>query len=134
MNPVFKNRVWALEAPPPWLITDCEHCVEITQPEGVGALHISSARKKDARVLDSEALAQLKNDCPEGTDMEKVRCGEFAGYMAEYVDWQGGDFWRKWFIACGHDLLFVTYTCKRGEEELEADAASKLLASLYSRA
>ena len=134
MNSVFKSLVWALEAPPPWRIEDCEHCIEITQPEGAGAMHISSARKQAGVVLPSETLAQLKEDCPDDTEVERVTCGDFTGYVAEYVDWQTSSFWRKWFVACRQDLLFITYTCKRGEEELEADEVSELLTSLYYRA
>lgn len=134
MNPAFENRVWALDATAPWQITDCEHCIEIAQLEGAGAMHISSARKKAGAVLPSETLEQLKEDCPTDTEVQRVSCGEFTGYAAEYVDWSANAFWRKWFVACGQDLLFITYTCKHGEEDLEVDEASKLLASLYSRA
>jgi len=134
MNPAFKNRVWELEVLPPWRVEDCEHCVEITQPEGTGAMHISSARKKEGAVTEAETLAQLRDDCPDGTNFTKTRCGDFSGYVAEYVDWHTDEFWKKWFVACRQDLLFVTYTCKRGEEELEIEQASALLASLRSKA
>ncbi len=133
MHPVFKNRVWELSVAPPWRAVDCEHCVEITQPDGVGAVHISSARKKEGLVADSEALAQLKGDCPDDTESERVRCGDFSGYVAEYVDWNAGLFLRKWFVSCRKDLLFISYTCKRGDEELEIDQVSALIGSLRSK-
>src|SRR4051812_15921468 len=107
MNPVFKNRVWELEVLPPWRVEDCEHCIEITQPEGMGAMHISSARKKEGTVSESETYAQLQSDCPDGTDFQKVRCGDFAGYVAEYVDWHTDKFWKKWFVARRQDLLYI---------------------------
>jgi len=134
MNPVFKNRVWELEALPPWRVEDCEHCIEITQPEGTGAMHISSARKKEGIVADAETLAQLKSECPDGTEFTKSRCGDFVGYVAEYIDWHANKFCRKWFLACRKDLLYITYNCARGEEELEVEQASSLLASLHSKA
>jgi len=133
MNPIFRHRVWELDIGLPWRVEDCEHCVEITQAEGNGAMHISSARKEQGSVADAETLGQLRENCPDGTDFEKVRCGDFQGYVAEYVDWHTGAFWKKWFVACGQDLLFVTYTCKRGEEEVEIEKASVLLASLRSK-
>ena len=134
MNPVFRNRVWELDVPPPWRVEDCEHCIEITQPEGAGAMHISSARKNVGTVADAETLTQLKSDCPDGTDFDRVRHGDFQGYAAEYVDWHTDAFWKKWFVACRQDLLFISYTCKRGEEELELEQAATLLASLRSKA
>jgi hypothetical protein len=133
VNPIFNNRVWSFNAPLPWRLEDCEDCVEITQPDGVGAMHISSARKQKGAVLDAEILSQLREDCPDGTEFEKVRCGDFVGYVGEYVDWHTDTFWKKWFVANRSDLLFITYNCKHGEEELEANEASNLLASIRSR-
>lgn len=133
MSPAFNNRVWALEAPFPWRIENCEDCIEITQPEGVGAMHISSARKKVGAVLSSETLERLKENCPVEIQAQRVQCGYFSGYVTEFVDWHTNIFWRKWFVAYEQDLLFITYNCERGKEDLEADEASKLLDSLYSR-
>ena len=48
----------------------------MTQPDGVGALHISSARKREGAVLASEALSQLRENCPDGTETESARCGD----------------------------------------------------------
>jgi len=28
-------------------------------------------------------------------------------------------YWRKWFVRSGRVMLFITYNCKRGDEELE---------------
>ena len=134
MNPVFKNRVWELLVAPQWCVTDCDHCVEITQSEGVGAMHISSARKTQGMVESVEMLEQLKNESPDGTELEEVHCGDFHGYTAEYVDWNSGSYWRKWFVACRHDLLYITYTCKSGDEDLECTVASALLSTLRSKA
>ncbi|MBC8038410.1 MAG: hypothetical protein H7X89_14450 [Rhizobiales bacterium] len=130
MNPAFKNLVWDVTVRPPWRATDCENCIEFTQPEGTGALHVSNARKKAGTVDDGELVAKIKNECPEGTDIEQVRCGDFAGYVAEYTDWHADAFWKTWFVACRQDLLFITYTCKRGEEALEMEDVSILLRSL----
>ena len=134
MHPVFRNRVWELSVTSPWRATDCEHCVEITQPDGVGAIHISNARKKEGLVTPAETMERTKAECPEDTDVESVSCGDFKGHTAEYVDWHAGSYWKKWFVACRSDLLFITYTCKRGEEELEIAQVAALLASLRSTA
>jgi hypothetical protein len=133
MATTFQSAWWQIAVPPPWKVEECEECVEMTQPEGIGALHISSARKQDGPVSEVEALSQLQENCPDGTQTERVRCGDFAGYVAEYVDWTEGAYWKKWLLTCGRVLLFVTYTCNRGEEELESAQASALLSSLRCR-
>jgi len=133
MSATFQSTWWQIVVPSPWRAQDCEECVEITQPDGVGALHISSARKLEGTVLDTEALAQLRKNCPDGTESERARCGDFVGHAAEYVDWNEGVYWKKWFVACRRILLFATYNCKRGEEDLESQQTSTLLSSLRCR-
>ncbi len=133
MAATFRSAWWQITVPPPWSAEEFEECVEIRQPEGVGAFHISGARKQDSWVTEAEALSQLKENCPEGTEADRVRCGDFAGYVAEYVDWAEGAYWKKWFVVCRKVLLFITYNCKRGEEDLESTGASALLSSLRCR-
>jgi hypothetical protein len=127
MNSPFEKLAWEVVVSPPWRVLDCGHCIEITQPEGVGGLHISSARKKQGSVTLSELAAKMKSDCPEGTELHQARCGDFVGMVADYVDWNADAFWRVWLLARDRDLLHVTYTCRRGEEDLEAEQASRLL-------
>ena len=126
----FQSLLWRISVPLPWKAQDCEHCVEFTQPEGAGALHISGARKKDGDVLDEETRAQLQQNCPADIDVEPVRFGDFIGYGGEYVDWNDGDFWKKWFVRSGRVLLFITYYCKRGDEESEMAQVLQILSSL----
>jgi hypothetical protein len=133
MAPAFKSTLWQILVPPPWKAEDCEHCIEFTQPEGVGALHISASRKEVGEVLNAESLSALKDNCPENIVPKNASCGEFEGYWAEYIDATSGFYWKRWIVACRKVLLFITYTCPNGEEELEAPQASALLSSLQCR-
>src|SRR5258706_14292174 len=126
----FQSTWWQIAVPLPWQADECEACVEFTQPEGVGALHISGIRKTDGDVLDAEVLSELRNDCPGGIETQIVHCGDFVGYCAEHVDGATSFYWKKWLVACRKILLFATYNCKHGEEGLEAPQVSALLASL----
>ena len=112
MAAIFQSTWWQIALSAPWKARECEECVAITQPEGIGALHISSARKLDGSVLDTEALSQLGENCPEGTETQKARYGDFIGYAAEYVDWNEGAYWKKWFLGRRKILLFATYTAR----------------------
>jgi hypothetical protein len=133
MRSTFHSSLWQLAIPRPWRAQEFEECVEITQPEGIGALHISGAVKQDGTVSDSETRAQLERDCPEGTDIEPARFGDFIGFGGEYVDWNASAFWKRWFVASGRVLLFVTYNCKRGDEHLELPQVCQILSSLQLR-
>lgn len=130
MSRPFQNLVWEMKVQPPWRVTDCGYCLEITQPEGVGGLHISSARKLAGWVAEEELCSKIRADCPVDTDCEKLHCGDFSGYTAEYVDWHTNAYWRIWLLSCRQDMLHVTYTCDRGDEELELPDISVLLSTL----
>jgi len=134
MSSTFQSTLWQIGVPLTWKAQACNDCVEFTQPEGVGALHISGAQKTDGPVLDTETLSQLRENCPRDAEAESVICGDFAGYAAAFVDAGDGHYWKKWFLYCRHVLLFVTYNCRRGEEEFEVPRASALLSSLRCRA
>jgi len=54
MFSTFQTTLWQIGVPLTWKAQACNDCVEFTQPEGVGALHISGARKTDGPVLDAE--------------------------------------------------------------------------------
>ena len=133
MPSTFKSSLWQISVPRPWRAQDCEHCVEFTHPEGAGALHISGALKQVGDVSDDETRAQLQQECPENADIEPVRFGNFTGYGAEYVNWTEGAYWKKCFVRSGRVLLFITYTCKRGEEDLEITQVCQILSSLENR-
>lgn len=91
-------------------------------------------RKQEGEVTNCEAMERLKEDCPTEVDVAQIQCGEFGGYLADYVDWHSDAYWRKWILYCRNVLLFATYTCKRGDEDLEVNEAASLLESLRCKA
>ena len=111
---------------------DVGDCVEITQPEGTGALHISAARKQ-SDVADADLREFAEAELPSNTPVEPVSVGDFSGVTAEYVDWSTSAFWKKWWIRVGSLMLYVTYTCSRGDEEIEEDDVQRILSSLATR-
>jgi hypothetical protein len=133
MDVIFQSTLWQITVPAPWEAKNSEECVEITQPEGAGALHISGAIKKIGKVLEGETKTQLQRNCPEGTESEPVLFGDFVGYGADYVDWSESIYWRVWCLASGRVMLYVTYNCKRGEEDSEVPKVTRILSTLKGR-
>jgi hypothetical protein len=133
MDDIFQSTLWQIAVPSPWEAKKSDECVEITQPEGAGALHISGAIKKLGSVLEDETKAQLQRNCPEDTTAEPVRLGDFVGYGADYVDWSESTYWKVWFVASGRVMLYVTYNCKRGEEDSEVTQVAGILSTLKIR-
>jgi len=128
----FRSQSWAVDVPPPWTAHDVEHCIEITRPEGTGALHISAARKQSP-VADPDLRAFAEEEVPSGTSLESASAGDFVGVRAEYVDWRDSRFWKKWWLRSGSLMLYVTYTCARGDEHIEEDDVERILSSLATR-
>jgi hypothetical protein len=130
---MFLSSLWQVSVPRPWKVTQFEECVEISQPESTGALHISGARKQVRNVLDNETRAQLQKGCPDATEIQPVHFGDFVGYGTDHVDQNDGAYWKKWFVASGQVMLFITYNCKPGDEDLELSQVCNILSSLKLR-
>ena len=133
MRSTFHSSLWQIAVTRPWRARQVEECVEITQPKGIGAIHISSALKDVGKVADSETQTQLQQQCPDDTDLEPAQLGDFIGHGAEFIDWSDSVFWKTWIVASGPVLLFITYNCKRGEEDLELSQVCEILSSLKLR-
>jgi len=133
MGAWFKAGSWTIDIAPPWSAKDVGHCVEITQPEGTGALHISAARKQDRHVADPDLHGIAVDALPIDTPVESVSLGDFQGVAGEYTDWNGNAYWKKWWLSSGALLLHVTYTCPRGDEDIEAEEVERILSGLGTR-
>ena len=130
MPVIFQSVLWQIAVDPPWKAKQTEHCVEINQPEGIGALHISGSQKRNGFVADDDTLGALKDEIPVDTECNSIQLGDFKGHYAEYVDWSTNCNWKKWIVGCQKVLIFATYHCKRGDEDLEANQVSNILKSL----
>jgi hypothetical protein len=122
-------RSWSIDVPAGW-----EHETEDTldtffDPDGVGALQISSLTKGGGDVTDAELIESIE-------DMKLAECprvaaafGPFTGYALEKLhdDGQAG---RYWFLRAGPLLLFVTYFCDRQDAGKEARIVEKSLNTL----
>jgi hypothetical protein len=133
MHPIFERRPWELSMNAPWRAISVDGTIEITQPEGLGAVHISNARKREGFVSAEEILAQISSTAPADSEFCPATLGDFKGKSVEYVDWHGDRYWKRWFVACRMDLVVITYTCRRGDEEMEIEDVEALLSSLRSK-
>jgi hypothetical protein len=134
MGAAFRASSWEVDVAPPWTAKDVGHCVEITQqPAGAGGLHISTARKRSGHVAESELRSMALDALPADTPVESVSFGDFRGLAGDYVDWGSSAYWKKWWLFSGPVLLHATYTCSRGDEEIEADDVERILSSLATR-
>jgi hypothetical protein len=127
---LYRSSIWQLTVLPPWQLEKADQCVEITQPEGIGALHISAAQKDHGNVSESDLQEFTTKELPEDVQLATASFGKFFGYGASYTDRHTDIFWKKWWLGCGAVMLYVTYNCSRGDEEFELAQVESLLTGL----
>src|SRR5262245_39658391 len=103
------GKSWTLELARGWGAGADEHCVTITHPDGVGALQVSAHRRK-GRALSRDDILEATELEPEALPhLAEQDWGDFHGFQLIFSD--GEVFWRKWWLAKGNLLLFVSYNC-----------------------
>ncbi len=122
-------RSWSIDVPKSW-----EHEAEDTldtffDPDGVGALQISSLTKSGGDVTDAELIESIEDMNLADRPRAAAAFGPFAGYALEKLhdDGQAG---RYWFLRAGTLLLFVTYFCEEKDAGKEARIVEKALNTL----
>jgi hypothetical protein len=130
MRPFYQSSLWQMTVLPPWQLQQVDQCVEITEPDGIGAIHISAARKHNGSVSESDLQDSAGQDLPDETELIPVSLGGFTGFSASYIDEHTDTFWKKWWLGSGPVMLYVTYSCDRGDEEFELAQAEEILNQL----
>jgi len=119
---------WEIELASGWTAEAEDECVTIVKSNTGGALQIS-AYQKQADSISREDLLDA-TDCDEETQenlQEKV-WGDFSGFQLVYS--KDEIFWRKWWLANGKTLLFVTYNCELAQKAAETKDVNEMVSSL----
>ena len=82
-------------------------------------------------MTDEDLSDYVKDQFPEGIEVEPVSCGEFTGVGVDYV--VDENFWRKQLVWKGGLLLFVTYNSDSQEQTVERAEINQMLATLKAR-
>ncbi len=129
--PTVSAKSWTLELAPGWAAEAEESCVTITHPDGVGALQVS-AHTRRGRALSREDVLEAAELEPEAlAHIAEQDWGDFHGFQLIFSD--GETFWRRWWLARGRVLLFVTYNCDQTHEDEELPAVNAMVGSLRAR-
>lgn len=128
---LHENPWWTIMVPDHWQVEQDEDCTSFTDPDGVGALQVSAARKESGFVTadDVEEFAQGKLS---GTGAVKVTArGWFSGLSASFV--REEDYWRHWWLSPGNILIYATYVCAAADRGPEEDVAAAAVDTLRPR-
>ena len=121
-------RAWSIAVPKGW-----EHEAEdaldtFFDPDGVGALQISSFTKSSGDVGDSDLAESIEDMKLTGVARRPAAFGPFAGYALEREE--GEQRGQYWFLRAGPVMLFITYFCDRQDAGKEARIVAQALSSL----
>jgi hypothetical protein len=124
-----RGRAWSIEPPKGW-----EHEAEDTldtffDPDGVGALQISSMTKSSGDVTDADLAESIDDMKLADVPREKATHGAFTGYTLK-KDFDDGQSGQYWFLRAGPVLLFATYFCPKQDVGREQSLVRKSLDSL----
>lgn len=121
---LYHSTDWSVEIPDEWNIEDDETCTTFANPQGIGAFQISSYRKDDT-VTDSD-LHEFADDIA----LMEVSLPNVQGLEARFG--KGEEFWRKWWLRSGQQMIFATYCRPSGERREEDDVVDSILNSLIA--
>ncbi len=122
-------RSWSIDVPKGWELETEDTLDTFFDPDGVGALQVSSLTKSGGDVTDAELIESIEDMKLADRPRAPAAFGPFTGYALEKVhdDGQAG---RYWFLRAGPLLLFVTYFCDKQDAGKEARIVAKALGSL----
>lgn len=124
-----RGRAWSMTPPKGW-----EHEAEdaldtFFDPDGVGALQISSMTKSSGDVSDADLLESIDDMKLADVPRHAAPHGSFSGYTLK-KDFDDGQSGQYWFLRAGPLLLFATYFCAKEDAGRETRAVKQALDSL----
>lgn len=118
---------WSISYPDEWEGGSDGGVVTIRDPEGPGALQISSCRKPGGFAM-SEVLAAAKLSPAQREFLGEGKWGDFEGF--QLISSEGDVFWRKWWLRKGEVLVFVSYHCPLTHQDAEAQVVNEIMDTL----
>lgn len=134
------DPAFSLALPPGWTAeADEEEGVAVYAPEGVGLLHLVAFEHPPEEVLDpaeelyaflEEQGIEIEED--EVDDLELENGADLASceYLAQEDEDGETTYWMVGVATSPGNLVFVSYSCPDGEEEVERAQVREILKSL----
>ena len=119
----YTHDAWSIDLPNNWVVEETDECMAFYNPEGVGAIQISTYLKEDGNVSNKDLLEFSEADNPDEADLPYLK-----GIKKTVED--GGDIFINWWLRSGPQLYYVTYICEKGDEAIESEEREYVVYSL----
>ncbi|MBV9774255.1 MAG: hypothetical protein JO040_09920 [Gemmatimonadetes bacterium] len=113
--------------------------VELSHPDGAGALHLIGVPQPDDEFLDpaeelyaflEEQGVELEDDEVEDVELDGGAEMALCEYLTDDEEEEGETFWLVGVATAPGSLVFASYSCAAGEEEEERETVRRVLASV----
>jgi hypothetical protein len=99
--------------------------ISIYRPDEVGVLKMKSyVAPKDV----SQVVLRNLTNVEASTKLRWQDWGDLSGYQYSYTE--RGSFYKQWWLTNGRTMLFITYECDAGAQQIEFDAIDKMISSI----
>ena len=99
--------------------------ISIYRPDGVGVLKMQSYVAPND--VSQVALRNLTN-VEASTKLRWQEWGDLSGYQYSYTERRS--FYKQWWLMNERTILFITYECDAGAQEIEIEAIDKMISSI----
>jgi hypothetical protein len=128
MSKTFGGASWQVALPKDWLGRHHTECATMESDARIGALQVSSHRKKGGEVSDDDLNGFAAEHVDAGAKLRPIQLGDFSGYHLHFGT--DGAYWRHWYLRHGPVALFVTYNCAPENRGVEDEEVAAILESL----
>jgi len=123
----YKTEYWSVNVPTLWGAEHADGSDILYDKAGVGELVFSTIFQTDG--ITDEQLEELASEHIDADAVfEDVNPGDFSGFAVSYL--KGEEYWSEWFLRTDNCLLFISYNCDEGNEEVDEDVVESILESL----
>jgi len=119
----YTHDTWSIDLPNHWVVEEADEAMTFYNPDGVGAIQISTYLKEDGKVTNDDLLEFSEAENPDEADLPYLK-----GIQKTFED--GGDIFINWWLRSGPQLYYVTYICEKGDEAVEAEEREYVVYSL----
>ncbi len=119
----YTHDSWSIDLPNNWAAEESDECIAFYNPDGVGAIQISTYIKEDGDVTNDDLLVFSEAENPDEADLPYLN-----GIKKTIED--GGHILINWWLRSGQQLYYVSYICEKGNEAIEAKEREYVVYSL----
>ena len=121
----FSHDSWSIDLPTGWQVEETTELVSFFHPDGIGSFEVSTFFTDEGEISDEDILEFAEVENPEMVEFEYL-----SGLHA--LEIEDGEMIFQWWLSTGNQMLYATYVCDVGDDQVEKAERDHLIGSLRS--